>query len=425
MENDRRLVVAGIDTHKREHALCLLDGLGRKVFEGFFPANEQGYRELADAIGNPAECLVVGVECTMSYGAGLTRLLVNSGFNVVEVLHPEKKRRRRGSNKNDLEDAELAARAAIAGKHTSVPKAGDGWVEATRALMVSRRLAVKTSTAAANTAHALIVSAPARVREKYEGMCTEAMMKSLARETPGGDIVEESLYASLRQIAGMWLESRRQADTALELIEQIVEENAPALTAMEGCGALTAASLAIAAGDNPERMGSKDSFAALCGTSPVEASSGDVKRHRLNQGGNRQANCALHQIVLSRMKHDGRTKAYVEKRTAEGKSKKEIIRCLKRYVANEAYRALLDPMKAPEKQGSKIKAMRKLLGLSQREAASMLLVSRTKISEIECGKRRLPKMEQAYCDALERLAVERGWPIKAFRERSELALDES
>lgn len=425
MQNDGRLVVAGIDTHKKEHALCLLDELGRKVFEGFFPADEQGYRELADTIGNPAECLVVGVECTMSYGAGLTRLLTSLGFNVVEVLHPEKKRRRRGSNKNDLEDAERAARTAIAGKHTSVPKAGDGWVEAIRALMVSRRLAVKTSTAAANAAHALMVSAPGRIREKYEGMCTEAMMRSLARKNPSGDIVEENLYASLRQIASMWLESRKQADAALELIEQIMEENAPALTAMEGCGSLTAASLAIAAGDNPERMGSKDSFAALCGASPVEASSGDVKRHRLNQGGNRQANCALHLIVLSRMKHDDRTKAYVARRTAEGKSKKEIIRCLKRYVANEVYRALLNPMKAPEKRGAMIREMRKQLGLSQREAASMLLVSRTAISEIECGKRRFPKMEQAYCDALERLAVNRGWHVEAFREKSKLALDES
>lgn len=404
MEESRGLVVAGVDTHKKEHALCLLDGWGRKVFEGFFPANSKGYSEIAEAIGDPEDCIVVGIECTMSYGAGLCRHLTRKGFNVVEVLHPEKKRRRRGSDKSDPEDAERAARAAVAGRYTSTPKSGDGWVKAARCLMASRKLAVKTCTAAVNVAKGLLTSAPEHIRAKYAEMGVESMMASLSRKRVKENCVEDALYASLRSLAGMWLESRKQADEAESRIAELVDENAPALVAIEGCGALTAAALAIAAGDNPERMGGKDSFAALCGTSPVETSSGEVKRHRLNQGGNRQANCALHQIVLSRMKHDERTKAYMEKRKAEGKSSKEVKRCLKRYVANEVYRALMNPLDVPESQGFKLRELRKSLGLSQAEAASMLLTSRTVVSEIECGRKRHLKLEEQYCRALEKLA---------------------
>lgn len=406
MSEGRGPVVAGIDTHKKEHALCLLDGWGRKVFEGFFPADESGYAAMAEEIGEPKDCIVVGVECTMSYGAGLCRHLVKKGFRVVEVLHPEKKKRGRGSNKNDLEDAERAARTAVAEKYTSTPKAGDGWVEATRSLMVARKLAVKTSTSAVNAVKALLTSAPERIRAKYSSMGVESMMATLSRKRTKDGTVEESLYAALRSLACMWIESRKQADDAESRIKALVEENAPALIALDGCGALTAATLAIAAGDNPGRMGSKDSFAALCGTSPIEASSGDVKRHRLNQGGNRQANCALHQIVLSRMKHDERTKAYVEKRKAQGKSKREIMRCLKRYVANEAYKALMSPMSVPESQGSRLRELRTSLGLSQADVASMLLVSRAKISEIECGKKRCLRLEGQYCRIIEKLTDE-------------------
>ena len=128
MEGIRGPVIAGLDTHKKEHALCLLDGLGRKVFEGLFPADERGYAAVAEAIGEPGGCIVVGVECTMTYGAGLSRHLASKGYNVVAVLNPEKRRKRRpGEDKSDLEDAERAARSAIEGKYVSTPKAGDGF----------------------------------------------------------------------------------------------------------------------------------------------------------------------------------------------------------------------------------------------------------------------------------------------------------
>lgn len=309
MEQARGPVVAGIDTHKKKHALCLLDGWGRKTFESFFSADEKGYAEIAEAIGNPEDCIVVGIEGTMSYGAGVCRYLVEKGYPVVEVLGPESARKKKGANKDDLKDAERAARTAIAGDHVSVPKSGSGWVEGVRALMAARRLAVKTSTAATNAVKALLVTAPEPVKAKYAGMDTESMMKSLSRKRTKEDPIQNALYDSLRSLARMWNEAREQVDALESEIEDLMNENAPALMAMEGCGAVTGAQLAITAGDNPERMKSKSSFAALCGVSPVEASSGEKVRHRLNQGGDRQANCALTQIVLSRMQHDERTKS--------------------------------------------------------------------------------------------------------------------
>ena len=406
MEGIKGPVIAGLDTHKKEHALCLLDGLGRKVFEGLFPADERGYAAVAEAIGEPGGCIVVGVECTMTYGAGLSRHLASKGYNVVEVLNPEKKKRRPGEDKSDLEDAERAARAAIAGEHTSTPKAGDGWVEALRCLTASRRVAVKASTAAINAAKSLLVSAPEHVRRRYGRMGNAEMMASLSRKRTKRDVVEEGLFAALRSLALMWTECQRQAGEAEARMEAILRDNAPALLAIDGCAALTASALAVAAGDNPERMGSKHSFAALCGVSPVQASSGDVKRHRLNRGGNRQANCALYQIVFSRMKHDESTRAYMEKRKAEGKSRKEAIRCLKRYVANEVYRALLSPKDVPEPKGPALRELRISLGLAQREVAPLLHVSQAKVSAIERAATRNPRFDRRYEEVLRQLAAQ-------------------
>lgn len=407
MEQERGPVIAGIDTHKKKHALCLLDGWGRKMFESFFSADEKGYAEIAEAIGSPEDCIVVGIEGTMSYGAGVCRYLVEKGYPVVEVLGPESARKKKGANKDDLKDAERAARTAIAGDHVSVPKSGSGWVEGVRALLAARRLAVKTSTAATNAVKALLVTAPERIKAKHAGMDTESMMKSLSRKHTKEDPIENALYDSLRSLARMWHEAREQVDALESEIEDLMNENAPALMAMDGCGAITGAQLAVTAGDNPERMKSKDSFAALCGVSPVEASSGETVRHRLNRGGDRLANCALTQIVLSRMQHDERTKAYVAKRRAQGRSKKEIKRCLKRYVANEAYRILLNPKDVPDWQGSELAKTRKALGLTQRDAASLLLVSQAKISEIERGGRRYLKLEKQYSEALQQLQTKR------------------
>ena len=139
-------VIAGVDTHKDVHVLCLLDGLGRKIWSGSFGADPEGYDRLAEAIGDPGSCMVVGVEGTASYGAGLTRRLVELGYNVVEVFRPKRDKVRPGEGKSDPLDAERAARKAASGRGCSVPKSQDGWVEAVRQLYVARRLAVATST---------------------------------------------------------------------------------------------------------------------------------------------------------------------------------------------------------------------------------------------------------------------------------------
>ena len=162
-------VIAGVDTHKDVHVLCLLDGLGRKIWSGSFGADPEGYDRLAEAIGDPGSCMVVGVEGTASYGAGLTRRLVELGYNVVEVLRPKRDKVRPGEGKSDPLDAERAARKAASGKGCSVPKSQDGWVEAVRQLYVARRLAVATSTSCVACAKSMLTTAPSALRERFRG----------------------------------------------------------------------------------------------------------------------------------------------------------------------------------------------------------------------------------------------------------------
>ena len=398
-------VFAGVDTHKDAHALCVLDALGGKLAEGFFPADAAGYDELARAIGEPSGCAAVGVEGAASYGAGLARRLAALGYPVVEVLRPGRGRRRRGEGKSDPADAERAARDAAAGNGTAVPKSHGDWVEAVRFLTVARDLAVRTSTACMNCAKGLVVTAPEPVRAALSGLRGAALMAELARERAGSGPVEDALFASLRALALTWAEAKGRAAALEEAIAALVRENAPALLGMYGCGPVCAAKLAVAAGGNPERLRGEACFAALCGASPVEASSGKTVRHRLNRGGNRQANRALSDIAKVRMRRDGRTKAYVAKRTAEGKTKREIERCLKRYIAREAYRALLDPKAAGGPGGAALRQARLSLGLTQAEAASMLKVWSSQISRIERGAGGSPELVESYRSCLESLAA--------------------
>ena len=344
METDASFVAAGVDIHKDVHALCVIDALGRKIREGAFPATAAGYRDLADAIGAPGKCLVVGIEGTCSFGAGLTAHLAGSGFNVVEALRPKRDKRRKGASKNDFVDAERAARMAIAGDGTSIPKSRDGWAEAARPALRAREILVRTQTQVTNAVKALLNTAPEPVRGKYAKLSGKKLMAALGRRKPAtGDAIRDSPMLSLSTLAATWIDAESKASELEALVEAIVRENAPAVLEIAGCGALSAAELGLAAGDNPGRMRSEASFAMLCGASPIEASSGKTVRHRLNRGGNRRANRALHSIVISRMRGDARTCEYIAKRVSEGKSKREAMRCLKRYVAREAYRALMSP----------------------------------------------------------------------------------
>ena len=231
----------------------------------------------------------------------------------------------------------------LAGEASGVPKSGDGRVEMIRTLRAARRSAVKARTQAANQLQALRVRAPDELLDRLRGLSTKERVSVAARFRLGDDPrdVPSATRFALRSVARRY-EALSEEITELEAhLERLVAQAAPELISLPGIGTENAATLLIVAGDNPRRLGSEASFASLCGVAPIEASSGKVVRHRLNRGGNREANRALYMICLSRMRRDGRTQEYVARRTAEGKGKREIIRCLKRYVAREVYRVLI------------------------------------------------------------------------------------
>ena len=269
-------VTGGVDTHAEVHVAGVADQTGRVLGVKEFPATAQGYAAALAWMRGHGDLVKVGVEGTGSYGAGLARYLAAQGIEVAEVMRPNRQARRR-RGKSDAADAIAAALAALNGEASGQPKSGDGAVESIRALQVARR--------------------------------------------------HQALTAEIAQL-----------DTALEaLLEHAAP---PGFLARTGVGARVAAALLVTTGDNPGRLRTEASFAALCGASPVDASSGKQRRHRLNRGGDRQANSALWRIVFTRIACDPRTQAYVARRTAEGKTTREIIRCLKRYVAREVYKVL-------------------------------------------------------------------------------------
>jgi len=411
--NEGGSVAAGIDTHKDTHALCVIDRVGRVVRTGTFGADAAGYDEIAAAIGKPGDCAVVGIEGTGSYGAGIARRLVELGYDVVEVVRPKRDKRMVGRDKNDPADAERAARDALADRASGAPKAGSGWVEALRFRMVARDAAVGQSTRAANSAHALIVTAPAPVREKLGAMGTPALMEALSRRRKARGELERSLWESLRSLALSWKAAKKEAAEQQEAMRAILRANAPALLDIYCCGTISAARLAITAGDNPGRMAGEPAFASLCGASPIEASSGKVKRYRLNRGGDRQANRALHTIARQRMKRDERTRLYVDKRTRDGKTRREIERILARYIAREVYHALMHPMDAshhPCKEAAEAaKSERLRIGATQAQAASALGVASSRISELERCVLVDESLLHRYRSWLDAVSSERRW----------------
>jgi transposase len=343
--NTEVAVILGVDTHLDFHVAVAVDHLGRRLGESSLPTSVKGYERLlhwAEGFG-PVRC--AGVEGTSSYGAGLTRHLRAVGIEVLEVERPEHRRRSSRSNlqKSDPSDAERAARAVLAGEASGVPKSGDGHVEMIRALRAARRSAMKARTQAANQLQALRVTAPEELRHRLRGLSTKELVSVAARFRLAGeptDVPAATKFA-LRSVARRY-EALSEEIAELEVhLGRLVGQVAPELVALAGIGTDSAATLLIVAGDNPQRLGSEASFANLCGVAPIEASSGKVVRHRLNRGGNREANRALYMICLARMRRDPRTQDYVVRRTQEGKSKREIIRCLKRYVAREVYRMLI------------------------------------------------------------------------------------
>jgi transposase len=337
---DRPAITGGVDTHADVHVAAALDPVGGLLGVGEFPATATGYGSLLQWLAGFGDLAVVGVEGTGSYGAGLARHLAAAGVRVVEVDRADRQdRHRRG--KSDPLDAVSAARAAQSGRAAGVPKGRDGAVEAIRALMVAKRSARNERTQAINQARALIVTGPDDLRARLARRSPAVLAAELAALRPRqGDLPGYATGIALRELGRRVRFLDAQLERLDELIIPLVTARAPGLLSLYGVGPDTAALLLIAAGDHPERLRSEAAWAHLCAVAPIPASSGKVSRHRLNRGGNREANHALWRIVITRMSSHPPTRAYVERRTKEGLSKKEIIRCLKRYVAREVYRHL-------------------------------------------------------------------------------------
>jgi transposase len=341
---NRRVIVVGVDAHADTHDAAVLDDCGRLLATHTFPAGAAGYRDLLAWAMGFGTVSVLGVESTGSYAAGLVRYLRREGQQVLEVNQPHPHtRRRRG--KSDPIDAELAARHVLAGNRPVIAKDTTGIVEAIRQLRVAREGAVKARTAALNALGGLIVSAPEELRREILARKTTRGRASLcARFRPDLERLDEPEQAAktaLRSIAQRIKALDAEiADLAAKL-KQLVNQVAPHTTARIAVSAGHASTLIVTAGQNIDRLHREGSFAALCGASPIPVSTGRTDRHRLNHGGDRDANRALHMIAVCRLRYCQRTRAYAERRTAEGKTKTEIIRCLKRYIAREIYHALV------------------------------------------------------------------------------------
>ena len=334
-------VTGGVDTHGHTHHAAVLDHLGRQLGDREFPASPSGYAALLAWLRGFGDLERVGVEGTGTYGVGLARRLRAAGVVVVEVDRPDR-RARRGKGKSDPLDAYAAARAALSGAASTTPKRRDGQVEAIRALRVARSSAVKARTQATNQIKALLVAGPEQLREQLRHLSTAAMIAACAKLRPGADLssAEQATKLALRRLARRHQQLSKEIREADHDLDQLIGQAAPTLLALPGVGTEVAGQLLTTAGDNPERIVSEAAFAHLCGAAPIPASSGRTHRHRLNRGGDRNANRALYVVVLGRLRYDPRTRAYVERRTHEGLSKPEIIRCLKRYVAREIYQSL-------------------------------------------------------------------------------------
>jgi transposase len=331
-------MVIGVDTHKHIHAAVALNGLGARLGTTSIPVSPKGYRELevwACAFG----CVrAFGIEGTGSYGAGLSRALVAQGHTVVEVNRPNRQVRHQ-HGKSDPLDAESAARSVLAGQATARPKSGSSTVEMIRQLKVVRDTAVKSRTRAMITLETLIINAPAALREQLDRLTGRvALVRHLAGLRPGPlTSTIASTKAALKALARRWLMLDAEIKEHDAALDALTTSCAAGLKAAFGIATGTVAEMLILVGDNPERIRSEAAFAKLCGVCPVPASSGKTSRHRLNRGGNRQANAALYRVVITRMRSHQPTLAYVEKRLAQGRTKREIVRCLKRYVAREIF----------------------------------------------------------------------------------------
>ncbi len=329
-----------MDTHKESHTAAVLDATGRLLGTASFATTLSGYATLLAWLTSFGGVIGVGVEGTGSYGAGLTRFLLGAGIAITEINRPNRQARRR-YGKSDPADAVSAARALLAGDALGQPKTQDGPVEIIRLLRLERRSAIKARSQAVNQLHAVVAAAPERLREQLRTLSMADLTRLAGRwRVTASEGVEGATRSVLHGLACRWIHLDAEIRALDRRLGVLVQGAAPALLALTGVGTDVAGTLLVAAGDNPERLTDERAFAALCGVSPIDASSGRQQRHRLNRGGNREANRALWVIALVRLRCDARTRVYAARRLAEGRTKPEILRCLKRYIAREVFKLL-------------------------------------------------------------------------------------
>jgi transposase len=351
MTNPEPEVIGGVDTHKHAHHAAVIDGNGRRMGVRGFPSDAGGQADLLAWMRSHGSVRSIGIEGSGFYGASLARFLVGKGQRVVEVNRPNHSARR-ADGKSDRLDAEQVARAVLAKTATSVPKAKSGPIEVIRVLRVTRASAVKSRTQAFLTLHGLVIGAPSPLRDELVKLSKRTLVNRCLRLRPETDDLIEivgdpdrmllaSVKSCLRDLARRWKALDEEVKTFSRQIKALVEQTAPELAGLFGVATEIAGQFLVTAGDNPERIRSEAAFAKLCGAAPQPASSGRTTgRHRLSRSGDRAANSALYMVAIVRLRHHAPTRAYLLRRTAEGLSKREIIRCLKRYIAREVFAAL-------------------------------------------------------------------------------------
>ncbi|MDQ0376459.1 IS110 family RNA-guided transposase [Amycolatopsis thermophila] len=350
-------VIGGVDTHKNTHYAAAVDDHGRLLGHREFPANDRGYADLLAWVQEHGEVGAIGVESTGSFGATLTRFLTAREIRVVEVNRPNRLARHM-DGKSDRLDAEQIARAVLGQTSTATPKAKSGLVEVIRTLRVTRSSAVKARTSAFNTLWGVMIGSPSPLRDELVVLSKKTLVNRCLRLRPEtedllglattpGRLLMAGVKATLRGLARRWKQLDDEIKALNKQIGALVHAAAPELVELHGVGVEIAGQFLVTAGDNPERIRNEAAFAKLCGVAPQPASSGRTTgRHRLSRGGDRAANSALYIVTIVRMRRHQPTRHYVERRTAEGLRKREIIRCLKRYIAREIYANLPRPSTA-------------------------------------------------------------------------------
>lgn len=390
--------VAGIDSHKDTIHIAVITATGIKVADHEFPTTTPGYRRAVAWIAEHGPIAAVGIEGTSSYGTGISAALRRNGIVVVEVNRTRPAERRK-QGKTDHLDAYRAARSVISGEATTSPK--HETIEPLRALVVTRRSANKALQATWRQICCVLVNAPSRLRDKYRELGRDKLINLLAQTRPDHvkNLHDATTLRALRSLARRHQFLRAEIDDLGAQLDEHTTNRNPSLRAIHGIGPTTAAILLTTAGDNPERLHSQASFAALCGTSPIPVSSGKTQRHRLSRGGDRQANWALHQVIKVRMSHDQRTRDYRDTHLEAGWTLAAVYRSLKRALAREVFRALTGHCEIPNY--TDLRPARQAKNLTLTNAAEACQTWPSRISEIELGKKRNDDL--GFCSGCERI----------------------